>query len=344
MPTQYITEKTKNLFNQEDPSTLSTINTIDTQTLQTHHRQNYDPPPHRSETSPHSTPTYSPQQGSSNTFQNREHTLTQSQSQPNTSPRQSTQTIQYVPAQPSIAQNPNSVLTINTLHTNSITNTTTSRTLSRPPLSLFKNNPLSYNLTSTYFHSHSSSNTTQYNTNFQSSSTQFNNHIPPNTIQTNPHNNLTFFQPQANTLNIPQTFNSHNTYAIPSSTTPLPTLNTPTSRTTSSTSRNNYQRNTNPHYRQRSTSRTRYNYDRNTTPPHCTRSRYDNYQRDSRSHRSPYMSSYRSPYTRDSRPRYKSRSYSRDNNFQNTLLHLDLLQDLETSDTLDLVYTLIHEI
>ena len=49
---------------------------------------------------------------------------------------------------------------------------------------------------------------------------------------------------------------------------------------------------------------------------HYTRSRYDNYQRDSRSHRSPYRSSYRSPYTRDSRPRYKSRSHSRDNNFQ----------------------------
>ena len=83
-----------------------------------------------------------------------------------------------------------------------------------------------------------------------------------------------------------------------------------------STSRKNYQRDDNHHYRQRSTSRTRYNYDRNTTPPHYARSRYDNYQRDSRSHRSPYRSSYRSPYTRDSRPRYKSRSYSRDNTFQ----------------------------
>ena len=82
-----------------------------------------------------------------------------------------------------------------------------------------------------------------------------------------------------------------------------------------STSRNNYQKN-NSQYRQRSTSRTRYNYDRSTTPTHYTRSRYDNYRRDSRSHRSPYRSSYRSPYRRDSRPRYKSRSFSRDNNFQ----------------------------
>ena len=110
---------------------MSTINTIDTRQLQTHHRQNYGHPLPPSETSPHSTPTHSPQQGSSNTFQNREHILTQSQSQPNTPPRQPTQTIQYIPAQPSIAQNPNPVLTINTLHTNPTTNSTTSRTLYR---------------------------------------------------------------------------------------------------------------------------------------------------------------------------------------------------------------------
>ena len=83
-----------------------------------------------------------------------------------------------------------------------------------------------------------------------------------------------------------------------------------------STSRHDYQKSKNPKYRQRSTSRTRYKYDRNTTPPHYTRSRYDNYQRDSRSYRSPYRSSYRSRYRLDSRPRYKSRSYSRYNNFQ----------------------------
>ena len=120
-------------------------------------------------------------------------------------------------------------MTINTLHTNPITNTATSRTLSRPLLSLIQNNPLSYNLTSTNFHSQPSSNTTQNNTNIQSSSTQFNNHITPNTIQTNPHLNPTFIRPQANTLNIPQTsFTSHNTHTIPSSTTPSTTLNTPT--------------------------------------------------------------------------------------------------------------------
>ena len=73
-PTHVITENTNNLFHQEDPSTLSTVNTVDTQPLQTQHRQNYDPPPPPSETSTHSTPTHSPQQSSSNTFQNPEHT------------------------------------------------------------------------------------------------------------------------------------------------------------------------------------------------------------------------------------------------------------------------------
>ena len=60
----------------------------------------------------------------------------------------------------------------------------------------------------------------------------------------------------------------------------------------------------------------RYRYDSTTTtPPQFNRSRYDNYKRDSRSHRSPYRSSYRSPYRQDSRHRYKSRSYSRDRQF-----------------------------
>ena len=85
----------------------------------------------------------------------------------------------------------------------------------------------------------------------------------------------------------------------------------PTRYRSRSTSRHDYQK----HNRQRCTSRTRYNYDRTTTPPHYTRSRYDNYHRDSCSYRSPYRSSYKSPHRRDSRSRYKSRSYSRDNHF-----------------------------
>ena len=207
------------------------MNTIDTQPLRTHHiiQRNFDPPPPTSENSTHSAPQTSPQQGSSNTFQARQHTLAESQFQTTTPPRQSPQTIQYIPAQPSISQKTNTVLTINTLHTNPITNATPSRTLSRPPLPLIQKNPLSYILTSTNFQSQPSSNTAQYNTNIQFSSTQFNNHIPSTTIQTTPHIQPISIQPQTNTLNIPPTsFNSHITHAMPSSTTPLTTLNTPT--------------------------------------------------------------------------------------------------------------------
>ena len=70
--------------------------------------------------------------------------------------------------------------------------------------------------------------------------------------------------------------------------------------------------NTSSQNRSRSHSRDRYRYGRTTTPPQFTRSRYDNYRRDSQSHRSPYRSSYRSQYRRDSGTRCRSRSYSRD--------------------------------
>ena len=77
-----------------------------------------------------------------------------------------------------------------------------------------------------------------------------------------------------------------------------------------------YKKNNLSHTRYRSTSKNRFSYDKNNTPPQYTQSRYDNYKRDSRSYRSPYRSTYTSPYRRDSRPRYRSRSYSRDNNFR----------------------------
>ena len=60
-----------------------------------------------------------------------------------------------------------------------------------------------------------------------------------------------------------------------------------------STSRHNKtNRNNSSQNRYRSQSRDRYRYDRTTTPPQVNRSRYDNYKRDSRSHRSPYRPSY----------------------------------------------------
>ena len=66
-------------------------------------------------------------------------------------------------------------------------------------------------------------------------------------------------------------------------------------------------------------------------------------QRDSRSYRSPYRSSYRSHHRRDSRPRYKSRSYSRDNNFQDTPPLIDHRLDLEILDILDPVHIPRHK-
>ena len=114
IPIHDITDNTTKLFNQEDTSTLSKMNAIDTQPLQLHQmiQRNYDPPPLPSETSTHSTPQTSLQQGSSNTFQTREHTLTGSQFQTTTPSRQSSPTIQYIPAQSSISQITNTVLTI----------------------------------------------------------------------------------------------------------------------------------------------------------------------------------------------------------------------------------------
>ena len=83
-----------------------------------------------------------------------------------------------------------------------------------------------------------------------------------------------------------------------------------------STSRHsNTNRNTSSQNRYRPHSRDRYRYHRTTTPPLLNKSRYDNCRRNSRFHRLPNRSSYRSPYRRYSRPRYRSRSYSRDRPF-----------------------------
>ena len=150
IPTRNITEHTDHIFNQENPSTLSVTKTIDTQPPQSHQtiQRNYDPPPPPSENSTHSTPHNSPQQGSSNSFSIRQNPLRETQFHTSTTPIQSHQTPQYLPAQPSVSSNTSPILNINTLHTNPITNVTTSRNLSRPLLPLIQNNPLSYNLTS----------------------------------------------------------------------------------------------------------------------------------------------------------------------------------------------------
>ena len=132
VPTRNITEHNNHLFNQENPSTLSVTNTSETQTPSIHHtiQRNYDPPPPPSNNSTHSTPQNSPQQGSSNALSSRQPPLNESQFQTTTPPIQSPQTIPYLPAQPPIQSTTPPILTINTLHTNPITNVTTSRTFS----------------------------------------------------------------------------------------------------------------------------------------------------------------------------------------------------------------------
>ena len=101
--------------------------------------------------------------------------------------------------------------------------------MSRPPLSIIQNNPLSYNLTSTNVHHQTLSNNNQTFTNIPSSSTQIHNHIPFTTIKTNPSIHSVPTLPQTNTLNILSTSqNSNPIHPIPSSTLPQPTHSTPT--------------------------------------------------------------------------------------------------------------------
>ena len=108
-----------------------------------------------------------------------------------------------------------------------------------------------------------------------------------------------------------------------------------------STPRNNYynEKKNNSQNRYRPTSRDRFSYDKRTTPPQNTRSRYDNYKRDSRSYRSHYRSSYRSPYRRDYRHRYRSdRIQEITTILQDTHLPTDHLHDRKILDILDPVH------
>ena len=244
VPIRDITNNPNTLFQTDNTSILSKTNTTIIKQPQTPQimQRNYDHPPPPSNHSNHNTPHSSPQQGSSNTFQTQNQPLTQSQFQRATppqqtqsqlqmptSPQQSTQSIQYISAQSTISQKTNPILTINTLHTNPGTNLTTSRTLSRPPLPLIQNNPLSYNLGTTNLHQPSSSTITQTHSTHQSSSTQAHNHLYFPTTQTNPPIQTITTQSQPNTYNIlPISHNSHTTHTIPPSTIPSLTHTTPT--------------------------------------------------------------------------------------------------------------------
>ena len=219
------------ILHDENLSTLSVTNTIDTQAPRIHHtlQRNYDPPPPPSDNSTHSTPHNSPQQGSSNTLFTGQQPLNETQFHTTTPSIQSPQPIQYLPAHPPVPSTTPPFLTINTLHTNPIPNVTTSRTLSRPPLPLIQNNPISYNLVGTNSHSQSVSSNTQSNPNIQPTSTHFHTHIPSTRTQTIPPTQLIPTQPQINVLIISSTSSIlSTTHTIPPTTIPLPTLNTPT--------------------------------------------------------------------------------------------------------------------
>ena len=188
-----------------------------------------DPTPLPFNNSTHSTPHNSPQQGSSNTFSTRQPPLNETQIQTTSPHIQSPQTIPYLPAQPPVQPVTSPILTINTLHTNPTTNVSTSRTLSRPPIPLIQNNPLSYNLTSTNIQPQFSSNNIQSNSNIQPSSTHFQTHIPSTITQRLQPVQTLPIQPHINVLNITSTSsNPSTTHTVPPTTIPLSTLNTPT--------------------------------------------------------------------------------------------------------------------
>ena len=147
------------------------------------------------------------------------------------------QTSTYTPAQTNPVHTTQPTLNINTIHSNPLSNYTTARHLSRPPLQPILTDPLSYNLTSTN-PSHTQQSQINYNTHNQLntlSSQHTYNTIPPTlqtshfqisnppstTIRTNPHFHNTSTIPSTNISNHP-TYNttppstmSHNTMSHP---------------------------------------------------------------------------------------------------------------------------------
>ena len=147
------------------------------------------------------------------------------------------QTSTYTPAQTNPVHTTQPTLNINTIHSNPLSNYTTARHLSRPPLQPILTDPLSYNLTSTN-PSHTQQSQINYNIHNQLntlSSQHTSNTIPPTlqtshfqisnppstTIRTNPHFHNTSTIPSTNISNHP-TYNttppstmSHNTMSHP---------------------------------------------------------------------------------------------------------------------------------
>ena len=246
IPSHNITQRTTNQ-NQDNPSNviidntsvLSPYNTNITQPSQTQilPPRNYDPPPIPSQFSAQINTHVSPQPSSSNI-----HSITQNNNtvhfQTPTPPSSSEiQTSTYTPAQTNPVQTTQPTLNINTIHSNPLSNYTTARHLSRPPLQPILTDPLSYNLTSTN-PSHTQQSQINYNAHNQLntlSSQHTSNTIPPTlqtshfqisnppstTIRTNPHFHNTSTIPSTNISNHP-TYNttppstmSHNTMSHP---------------------------------------------------------------------------------------------------------------------------------
>ena len=155
--------------------------------------------------------------------------MNETQFRTTTPPTQYPQTLPYIPAQPPVQSVAPPTFNIKTLHTNPVTNVTTSHTLSRTPIPLIQNNPLSYKITSTNLQSQFSSDNTQSNSKVQPFSTHFQTHISSTITQTLEPIQTIPIPPQVNVLNIPSTFsNPSTTQTIPPTTIPLSTLNTPT--------------------------------------------------------------------------------------------------------------------
>ena len=151
-PVRNITQNTKTDQNQNNTSTLSTLNTTVTQPFQTQSPlRNFDPPPLPTQNSFQTTPHNSPQQSSSNTNgTNALQVQPETQFQTTTQLRQTIlQTLSYTPTQTTQTHNKQHGLTINTLQSNTSSNHITSKNLSKPPLQTIPNNPLSYSLKGT---------------------------------------------------------------------------------------------------------------------------------------------------------------------------------------------------
>ena len=213
IPTHNITQNGTTNQNQDNPSNIipdntsvlspSITNIIQPSQTQILSPRNYDPPPVPPQFSTQINTHVSPQPSSSNTHYTTQHTNTVHFQTPTPPTSSEIQTLTYTPAQTNPVQTTQPTLNFNTIHSNPLSNYTTARHLSRPPLQPILTNPLSYSLTSTNpshtqqpqinYNTHNQLNTlsSQHTSNtilptLQTSQFQISN-PPSTTIRTNPH-------------------------------------------------------------------------------------------------------------------------------------------------------------